>query len=295
VYSAPFEYLRAGSWEEAVALLSEHGEGARAIAGGQSLVPMMMFRLTELSVLVDLADVDAGAIEVVDGHLVLPALTRYVDLETSAIVRSTLGVLSETAACIGNVRVRNRGTVGGSLAHADPSVELPCLTVALGGRVRTLGAEGARTMPVRDIFSGYFETTLRPHEMITALELPLLPARSGAAFAELTRRASDFASVEVAAVVTLDEDGRCCDVRLVVGAVASRPLDVSRSVAGLLGGHVTDDAVASAVSAVAADIDIEFTAHGSIEYQRRMVEVFAGRALRKAAARASNGYPRAAA
>jgi CO/xanthine dehydrogenase FAD-binding subunit len=295
VYAPPFEYVRAGSWEEAVALLSEHGDDARVIAGGQSLVPLMMLRLADPAVLVDLADVAAGQIERADGHLVLPALTRHVDLETSELVHAGCGVLAEAAACIGNLRVRNRGTLGGSLAHADPSAELPVVTLALGGRIRTIGPDGSRTVPAGEFFLGYFETALATGELITHVELPVLPERRGAAFVELARRPGDFASVEAAAVVTLAEDGTCADARLAVGAVAHRPLDVSDSVAGLVGEPATEAAVVTAARAAAADVEITLTAHGSREYQRQMLEVFAGRALRAAAARAGGSDTRAAA
>jgi carbon-monoxide dehydrogenase medium subunit len=295
VYAAPFEYLRAGSWEEAVALLDEHGDDALVIAGGQSLVPLMMLRLADPAVLVDLADVGAGPIEEADGHLVVPALTRHVDLEESELLRGACGVVGEAAAHIGNLRVRNRGTLGGSLAHADPSAELPCVALALGGRVRTLGPGGSRTLAADDLFAGYFETALAPGVLITHVELPALPERCGAAFAELARRPGDFATVEVTAVVTLAEDGTCRDARLAAGAVAHRPLDLSGSVAGLVGEPVTETSVAAAARAAAADVEITLTAHGSREYQRQMLEVFAGRALRAAAARAGGSDTRAAA
>jgi CO/xanthine dehydrogenase FAD-binding subunit len=295
VYAAPFDYLRAGSWQEAVALLSEHGEDARVIAGGQSLMPLMMLRLAEPTVLVDVADVGSGAVEEQDGWLVVPALTRHVELERGDLVRARCGVVAEAAGRIGNLRVRNRGTIGGSLAHADPSAELPCVTLALDGRVRTLSAAGTRTISAADLFLGYFETALGPGELITHVELPVLPERCGAAFTELNRRADDFATVEAAAVVTLGADGTCSEVRLAVGAVAHRPLDVSDSVGALVGERVTDAAVAVAARAAAAGVDITLTAHGSRAYQRRMLEVFTGRALRAAAARAGGSDARSAA
>ena len=295
MYAAPFEYVRAESWEEAVTLLAEHGEDARAIAGGQSLVPLMMLRLADPSVLIDLADIGSGSLQQVEGHLEVPALTRHVELERSELVRARCGIVAEAAGRIGNLRVRNRGTIGGSLAHADPSAELPCVMLALGGRVRTLGPDGTRTIAARDLFRGYFETALAPGELITHVELPVLPERCGAAFAELTRRADDFASVAAAAAITLSADGICRDARLVVGAVAHRPLDVSGGIATLIGGRPTDASIATAARAMAADVEITLTAHGSREYQRRMLEVFAGRALRAAVARAGGSDARSAA
>ena len=286
MYAAPFEYLRAGSWNEAVDLLSEHGDEARIIAGGQSLVPMMMLRLAEPAVLVDVRDVPRGAIERVKGHLVVPALVRHVDLEESSIVRSTLPIVAEAAGCIGNVRVRHRGTIGGSLAHAEPSAELPCVAVALGARVRALGQQGTRTIAASELFVGYFENSLASGEVITDIELPVLSAGSGAAFVELTRRAGDFATVAVAAVVALDEEGRCSDVRVVVSAIADRPVDISPNLTGLHGVRPDASALAEAAHTAAAAVDIGLTAHGSREYQREMIAVFVGRALRRAVARA---------
>jgi carbon-monoxide dehydrogenase medium subunit len=295
VYAAPFEHVPAGSWDEAVALLAEHGDDARAIAGGQSLVPMMMLRLADPAVLVDLAGIGAASIGQVDGNLEVPALTRHADLQRSDLVHAACGIVAEAAGRIGNLRVRNRGTIGGSLAHADPSAELPCVLLALGGRVRTLGPDGGRTIAAGDLFRGYFETALAPGELITHVELPVLPARCGAAFAELTRRADDFASVAAAAVLTLADDGTCSDARLAVGAVAHRPLDVSGGIATLIGERLSDAALTTAARTMAADVEITLTAHGSREYQRRMLEVFAARALRAAAARAGGSDARSAA
>jgi CO/xanthine dehydrogenase FAD-binding subunit len=286
VYAAPFEYRRASSWAEAVSLLTQHGDDARVIAGGQSLVPMMMLRLTEPALLVDLADIGAGPVEQHDGHLVVPALTRHTDLEASAVVCSSLPVVADATACIGNLRVRNRGTIGGSLAHADPSAELPCLALALGARVRTLGPEGPRRIAAADLYLGYFQTALATGEVITDVELPLLPERCGAGFAELTRRANDFATVEAAAVVTLTAEGTCHDVRVAVGAVSDRPLDISAGLAGLVGARLTDDALAAAARGAVTEVEIGLTAHGSRSYQRQMLEVFVLRALRVAATRA---------
>jgi aerobic carbon-monoxide dehydrogenase medium subunit len=286
VYAAPFEYVRAGSWSEAVEYLGEHGDAARVIAGGQSLVPMMMLRLLEPAVLVDVRGVGRGQIERVNGHVVVPALTRHVDLEESPVVREACPVLADAAACIGNVRVRHRGTIGGSLAHAEPTAELPCVAVALGARVRALGPNGSRTVAASDLFIGYFETSLAHHEVITDVELPVLPPRSGAAFAELARRAGDFASVEAAGVVVLAADGTCSDVRVVVGAVSDRPLDLSDHAASLRGVRPDARAVDEAARAAAAAVEVGMGGHGSPEYRRKMLAVIVGRALTGAVARA---------
>src|SRR5919197_15687 len=230
MYAAPFEYVRASSWSEAVQRLSEGGEDARVIAGGQSLVPMMMLRLAEPPVLVDIGGADERTIERANGALVLSALARHVDLQWSPVVHDACPVLAEAAGHIGNVRVRHRGTIGGSLAHAEPTAELPCLAVALGASVRTLGPDGERT--------------------ILADEL-------------------------------------CTGARLVVGATADRPTDVSSAAEPLIGEEPTERAAHEAGRAAAEALEIGPSTHASAGYRQEVVGVLAERALLTAAAPAS--------
>jgi carbon-monoxide dehydrogenase medium subunit len=286
VYAAPFQYVTAASFDEAVEALRQHGDAARVIAGGQSLVPLMMLRLVEPAVLVDVRAIGRGTIEQVDGRLLVPALTRHVDLEESPLVRERVPALADAAACIGNVRVRHRGTIGGSLAHAEPTAELPCLAVALRASVHVLGPAGPRTIPAAELFAGYFATSLAADEVITAVEVPFPAPRAGTGFAELARRAGDFASAEAAAVVALAGDGTCADVALAVGAVADRPLDVSVHAASLCGAAPDADALAGAAQAVADAVELAGGGHGSPAYRRRLLRVVVRRALEAAAARA---------
>ena len=290
MYASPFQYVRAGSWPEAVQRLAEGGEDARAIAGGQSLAPMMMLRMSEPALLVDVNGAAARTIERSNGSLVLSALVRHAELEASEKVRAGFPALSDAAGWIGNVQVRHRGTIGGSLAHADPSAELPCVALAAGAAVTALGPNGERTIPASELFVSHFTTTLEPGELITSIEIPALRPGQGCAFAELARRPGDFATVEVCALVELGAEGRCADARLAVGATAERPLDVSAAIDALRG-EEPEHTAAEAGRAAAAAVEVSPSTHGSDEYRREMVAVLAKRALLAAAARARGGEP----
>lgn len=287
MYSAPFEYIRASSWDDAVARLAQGDDEARVIAGGQSLVPMMMLRLAAPSVLVDLAGAGDRSIDVTDGKLVLSALVRHVDLEHSHLVRRNCPLLAEAALHIGNVRVRQRGTIGGSLGHGEATAELATVAVAQEATVRVLGPSGARAIAANELFVTHLTTSLRSGEVITGVEFPVAAQRSGSCFTEIARRAGDFAMVEAAAALTLDEDGRCVSVRLVVGAVADRPVDASDTAQVLISARPDDDAVADLARSVADDVEIGPSTHATPEYRREMVAVLVRRALRTAAARAA--------
>ncbi len=289
MYSAPFEYLRASSWEDAVAQLERGGEDAHVLAGGQSLVPMMMLGLAAPSVLVDVGGAGERTIELRDGSLSLSALVRHVDVEHSEMVRDACPMLSEAVRHIGNVRVRHRGTIGGSLAHAEATAELATVAVAQRATIRVLGRDGERTLPAAELFVTHLTTSLEPNEVITAVEFPPAGPRTGSCFLEITRRAGDFAMAEVAAAVELDEQGRCSDVRLVVGAVADRPADVSGTARSLLGAPPAEQAVADVARAVGGEVEVGPSSHAGVEYRREMVAVLAERALRTAAERADGG------
>jgi CO/xanthine dehydrogenase FAD-binding subunit len=290
MYSAPFEYLRARSWEDAVAQLERGDEDGHVLAGGQSLVPMMMLGLAAPTLLVDVGAAAERTIELRDGSLVLSALVRHVDLEQSEVVRNACPMLREAVKHIGNVRVRHRGTIGGSLAHAEATAELAAVAVAHRATVRVLGPRGERTVPASELFVTHLTTSLEPAEVITGVEFPAASgARTGSCFLEMARRAGDFAMVEVAATVSIDQEGRCDDVRLVVGAVADRPADVSGTAEALTGEPPSEAAVAEMARAVAGQIEIGPSSHAGADYRREMVTVLIERAVRTAAARAGGG------
>lgn len=289
MYAAPFEYARASSWSDAVEQLAAAGEDARVIAGGQSLVPMMMLRIAEPTMLVDVGPIGDREIRRSNGTLLLPALTRHVDLERSPLVAEACPILAEAAGLIGNVRVRHRGTIGGSVAHGEPTAELPCLLVALGATIQALGPAGPRAIPAAEMFVTHLTTALEPGEVVTRVDVPALAAGQGSCFVELVRRPGDFAMVEVAALVTLDADGRCSAARLVVSAIGERPVDVSAAAAALVGEAVDGRPAGEVGRSVAEDADVGPSTHGSVEYRREMVAVLVRRALLTAAARARGG------
>ncbi len=292
MHSAPFEYVRASSWEDAVVQLQQGDEESRVISGGQSLVPMMMLGLATPSLLVDVAGAGERTIEVRDGKLVLSALVRHVDLDHSEVVQSSCPMLTEAVSHIGNVRVRQRGTLGGSLAHGEATAELSTVAVAHQATVRLLGSTGERTVAAQDLFVTHLTTSLQAGEVITAVEFPTAAERSGSCFTEITRRAGDFAMVEAAAALTLDDDGRCTSARLVVGAVHDHPADVSDAAQALVGDRLGDGAVEDLARSIAQDVEIGPSTHAGLAYRREMVAVLIKRALRTAAARATPGGAR---
>jgi CO/xanthine dehydrogenase FAD-binding subunit len=286
MYSAPFDYLKATSWREAVDLLGRYGESAKVLAGGQSLVPMMSLRLATPSHVIDVNEADDGAIRQANGTVEISALVRHAELERSPVLARSCPMIAEAAGLIGNIRVRHRGTIGGSLAHADPSAELPCALLALGGTIRVLGAEGERRIPADSFFLSYFTTALDPSEVVVTVEVPAARERSGTAFIELAQRAGDFATVEVASVIDLDPSEACRQVRLAVGGIADSPVDLSDAARVLVGERMDDGLIADAARAVSGSSDPRGDDRASSEYRRELVRVLSRRALVRAWQRA---------
>jgi CO/xanthine dehydrogenase FAD-binding subunit len=282
MYAAAFDYVRASSWPDAVERIGELGDDAHVIAGGQSLVPMMILHYAAPSALIDIGGVDERTIEFADDTLTLSALVRHVDLERSDIVAGCAPMLAQAARQIGNVRVRQRGTIGGSLAHGEPAAELPCVLIAHGARVRALGPDGERTIAANDLPIMQLMTSLREGELITHVEVPALTDGQGSCFIEMTRRPGDFAMVNVAAIVTCDKRGICTAVGLVLGAVGRRPVDVSEAAQGLVGCPIDDDASEAVAAAIAANAEVTPSSHAGVVYRREMARVQVARALRGA-------------
>ncbi|HEX3689214.1 MAG TPA: xanthine dehydrogenase family protein subunit M [Solirubrobacteraceae bacterium] len=283
MYASAFDYVRAASWGEAVQRLQELGEDAHVIAGGQSLVPMMMLHFAAPSALIDIGGVDERTIELTDdGTLVLSALVRHVDLERSDVVAERVPMLTQAARQIGNVRVRQRGTIGGSLAHGEPAAELPCVLIAHGASVQALGPDGERTIAVNDLPVMQLMTALGEGELITQVRVPGLAAGQGSCFLEMARRPGDFAMVNVAAIVTVDESGTCSAVRLVLGAVGHRPVDVSEAAQTLVGAPVDETSTDDVGRVIAADAEVTPSSHAGVAYRREMAGVLIARALRGA-------------
>ncbi|HEX6988215.1 MAG TPA: xanthine dehydrogenase family protein subunit M [Bacillota bacterium] len=285
-----FRYFAPTSVDEAVALLSAHADAAKVLAGGQSLVPMLNMRLARPEVIVDINRVEGlGHIEVRDGELVIGALARQRAVEKSAEVARRLPVLREAVGYVGHVQIRNRGTVTGSIIHADPSAELPAVLALVDGSVRVQGPSGTRDIPWRELFLTYFTTTLAADEVAVEARFPLPPEGAGWAFLEVARRHGDFALVGVAAQVTVDEAGRCGEARLALTGVGGTPIRPERAEALLAGHALEDDVLAAVADAVRESIEPDSDIHASADYRRHVAGVLTGRALRAAWERAGRG------
>jgi CO/xanthine dehydrogenase FAD-binding subunit len=290
MHAAEFEYMSPPSLERVISLLDRHGDEAKLLAGGQSLIPMMTLRLLQPRFVIDLKDLLDGDIRRDDGWLVIPGGVRHRTLTRDPQVAAHAPAVSQAARRIGNVRVRTLGTIGGSVAHADPAAELPCVLTALGAEIGVLGKDGRRVIPAGDFFVTYLTTALGPTELVVEVRVPSLQAGTGQAFAEMTRRASDFAVVEVAAVVQVDDAGRCRRVSLVYGGVADSPLDVSAEASAVLVGERPSAQafleVAQRARRLAQPPD---DVHGSAAYRSQLIETLGRRVLHDAAEHARAG------
>jgi len=286
---APFAYHRPATLDEALALLAEHGGEAKPLAGGQSLIPAMNFRLARPAVLVDLNRVaELGYVHAGRDGLQIGAMTRQRAVERSDAVRSAAPLLAEAMPFIAHPQIRNRGTVGGSLAHADPAAELPAVMLALEARFRARGPQGERWIPAGEFFTGILETALGPDELLLEVVVPKSPARTGYAFAELARRRGDYALVGVAARVTLDRRGRCQAARITLFSVGDGPVLAAAAAAMLDGQEPSLEAMRAAADAAAQrDIDPPSDIHASAAYRRRLAAVLTRRALARAVERAA--------
>ncbi len=276
-----FRYLRPGSLEEVVAALAEHGDEAKPLAGGQSLIPAMNFRLAQPSVLVDLELVEAmRTVSRADGALHVGAMVRQRDAERSAEVRTACPLLSEALPWIGHPQNRNRGTIGGSIVHADPAAELPAVAVALDATVELQGPGGARTVPAAAFFEGPFTTAVEPDEVVTAVQFPVADG-SRAACLELAPRRGDFAVVGVAAVVRFATGARLVDeVGLAAFGVAATPVRLTEAEAQVRNAELTAQAADEAAAASVVDVaEPTSDIHATGDYRRRALSELVRRAL----------------
>jgi len=280
-----FEYRAPRVLDEALAVLREHGEDARVVAGGTALVTMMRQHLVRPGCLVSLRDVQGlNRIEATNGALRLGALVTHREAEVSPLVRERLPVLAETFRRVATVRIRHMATIGGALAHADPNQDPPVTLLALGARVEIRGARGHRELPLEEFFRDYYETALEPGELVTAVTVPLLPVASGATFLKfLPRTADDYATVAVAAIVTLEPDGeRCREARIALGSVGVTPLRGMAAEAILSGQRLSESLLQAAGEAVKGVVDPLSDHRGSAAYKREMAGVMIRRALTQA-------------
>jgi aerobic carbon-monoxide dehydrogenase medium subunit len=289
VASAPFDYLAVTTFAEANQALRDFGEGAVILAGGQSLVPMLNLRLVQPQIVIDINGVPIDAPEVTAGRLKLSALTRHAKILSDPVVADASPMLVDAVRHVGNVRVRNRGTVGGSLAHADPTSEIGAAALCLDGEVVLMGGpSGSRTVPVDELFVSYLTTSIAPGELLTELHLPTLNGRSGVSFLEMVRRTSDFAIVAVAAVVELEADARTVRrARVALSGVSDRPRLAETSLTdGLIGQELPYDHLRPLGAEIASRFEPPDDVHASAAYRLRLIEVLTARALHQAMDRA---------
>jgi carbon-monoxide dehydrogenase medium subunit len=289
MYPASFEYHRVASVEEAVGLLSRHKDDAKLLAGGHSLIPMMKLRLATPKHLVDIGRVKAlSGIREEGGHFVIGALTTHHAVESSAAIKQKCAMLAEAAAMIGDPQVRNYGTVGGSVAHADPAADWPAVMLALGASFKAVGPKGARTIKADDFFKDLFTTALHPDEVLTEIHVPT-GGHGGAAYVKHPHPASRFAVCGVAAAVSLDGTGKCQSAHVGITGVGSKAVR-AKGVEGALAGKALDAATIAAAAQKAADgIDINADLQGSVEYKAHLTRVYTRRALERAVERAKGG------
>jgi CO/xanthine dehydrogenase FAD-binding subunit len=279
VKPAPFELFRPGSLGEALGLLAEHGDEAKPLAGGQSLVPVLNMRLLRPAVLVDLNSVPGLAeVERVNGHIRVGALVRQRALERDAAVAGALPLVAQALPYVGHVATRNRGTVGGSLAHADPGAELPLCLTALGGSVVAASADGRREIAADDFFVAHFTTTLQQGELLVESLWPVLGSGYGFAFEELAQRRGDFGLASAACVLRV-EAGVVAEARVMIGSVTHRPLLVDT---GLEGRRGTAEEARSAGERAVSGLELFDNLHASADYQRQLTSVLVARAVERA-------------
>jgi carbon-monoxide dehydrogenase medium subunit len=287
---APFDYYAPTSLDEAIRLLSEHGDDAKLLAGGHSLIPLMKLRLAEPKALIDLGRVPGLAYIRANGDVIaVGALTTHHMLETSEVLRAQLPMVAEAAATIGDVQVRNRGTIGGSLVHADPGADLPAVVLALSGALILRGPRGAREVSADDFFVGMLTTAVEADEVLTEIRLPKLAGRAGYAYQKAANRASGYAVAGVAAAVALGPDGRVRDARIAITGAGARPVRASLAESALAGQQPTAEAIRDAAERAAeAIIEPLEDIHASGEYRKELVRVHTRRALERAV-RAAGG------
>jgi CO/xanthine dehydrogenase FAD-binding subunit len=285
-----FEYHDPRSVDEAFALLAEHGDEAKPLAGGQSLVPLLNFRLAHPEHLIDLNRIGALAgIRREDGTLRIKAMTRQATLEASALVREHWPLIGDALHFVAHAQIRNRGTVGGSVAHADPAAELPVVFMILDATFRVASARGERTVEPSDFFVTHLTTTMEPDEMLVEIEVPPVAPGTGHAFTEFARRHGDFALGGAGALVTVDEQGVCQRAALGLLAAAPTPIRASEAEDMLVGERIDEALAAKAGERAAAGVQPTGDIHGSAEYRKRLIGVMARRAILAAAERATGG------
>jgi carbon-monoxide dehydrogenase medium subunit len=283
----PFEYHRAKTIPEAVALLKQYGDDAKILSGGQSLIPMMKLRIARPARLIDINQVPGLAyIKEEGGFLKIGGLTREADLESSDVIRAKYPIIHDTAGVIADPQVRNLATVGGNLAHGDPANDHPATMLALGAQVVATGPQGERTIAIEDFFLSIFTTALKHEEILTEIRIPSPPPRSGGAYFKLERKVGDFATAAVAAQVTLDASGTCQKAGIGLTNVGPKPIKAKKAEDFLRGKKLDAATIAQAAKLAADGSQPSSDLRGPAEYKKGLIQELTKRALTRAAERA---------
>jgi carbon-monoxide dehydrogenase medium subunit len=289
MYPAAFEYHAPASVQEALGLLGKLKDDAKLLAGGHSLIPMMKLRLAQPKHLIDLRKVPGlSGIKDEAGTIVLGAMTTHWQMESSSLLKSKCPILAETAGVIGDPAVRNLGTLGGSVAHADPAADQPATMIALGAEFVCQGAKGRRTVKVDDWFKGLMATALGEDELLVEIRVPAWPAGSGGCYMKFPHPASRFAVVGVGAMVTLDREGTCTKAGVGVTGAGTHAVRAKGVEAGLVGKKLDAATIETAAQKAADGVDVQADLQGSVEYKSHLCRVFAKRAITEAAKRAKS-------
>jgi carbon-monoxide dehydrogenase medium subunit len=287
---APFDYHRPSSLDEAIGLLRQHGEQAKVLAGGMSLLPTLKLRLGSFAHLVDINRISGlDGIREEGGSLRIGALTRQAALERSELIRKKYPILADAVPLIADPLVRNRGTVGGNVANGDPANDHPAIMIALGATLVARGPKGERTIAAGKFYTGLYETALARDEILTEIRIPVPPARSGGAYQKLKRKTGDFAVAAVAVQLTLDAKGVVASCGIALTNAGPTPLEAADAARFLAGKTPDAKTIAETAKLAAAKADPSADHRGSIEYKKDMARVLAARALQTACERAGRG------
>jgi carbon-monoxide dehydrogenase medium subunit len=288
---AAFKYKAATCLEHALSLKAEHGDDAKFLAGGQSLIPTMNFRLARPAVLIDINGIsDLAGIRPSGTAIRVGPLTRYGALQRDATFTHVFPLIREALPHIAHPQIRNRGTIGGNLSHADPASELPAIALALGARFQLRTATQQRWIGASDFFVSALTTDLRPDEMLVEIELPLPKPRTGSCFMEVARRRGDFAIVGVAVMMTLGERSECTKVSMAFCGLGETPVDAGAAADVLIGGGPTEETLRDVAASVQTMIKPAGSVHATVDYQRHIAGVLTERALQTAYQRARDGH-----
>ncbi len=288
MFPASFGYIAAHSVDEALRLLDKHGEEGKLLAGGHSLIPAMKLRLASPCTLIDLATVPGlRGIRVDGSNLVIGALTVHADVASSDLVRKHLPGLADAASIIGDMQVRNRGTIGGSLAHADPAADFPVILTALSGSFVVQSSSGSRTIGVEEFFTDFFTTSMAPNEILTEIRVPIPALGSGTAYAKLPHPASGYVVVSAGALITRQSSGVCASARIAIGGLGSGPIRADATEMELQGKPLTPEVIAKAAAKAAQGSDPVEDSYAGAEYKRSVAVVYARKAMEQALQRAA--------